>query len=60
MDDGNWTTDLADERRQYAMQHIECIRETITKLRDDRRDDKELFVKLTQCIGSLYGLKEEL
>ena len=60
MEHRNWTADLVDERRGYAMQHIECIRETITKLRDNRQDDKELFVKLTQCIGSLYGLKEEI
>lgn len=60
MDDGGWTDDLAEERKQHNIKHIECIRNELARLRDDRKDDKELFVHLTQCIGSLYGLKENL
>lgn len=47
-------------RTQYNISHIECIRDTLSKLRDDRQDDKELFVKLTQCIGSLYALERDI
>jgi len=36
---------------------IENIKNEIMRLRNDRKDDKELFVKLTLCIGGLSGIK---
>ena len=67
MDDGwgqYWAYIVEDDNsaeelvRQYNIKHIDCVRTELTRLRDDRKADKELFVRLTQCIGSLAGLKE--
>lgn len=60
MDDGNWAADMEEEQKQYNIAHIEYIRHELALLRDARLEDNQLFIKLTHCIGSLEGLKNNL